>query len=43
MSIGGDGTILYGAKFFNEEVPPVISFQRGSLGFMCRFRIEQIE
>jgi NAD+ kinase len=42
VTIGGDGTILYAAKDFVEDVPPLISFQRGSLGFMCRFRQDEI-
>lgn len=43
VTVGGDGTILYAAKEFLNEVPPLISFQRGSLGFMCRFSLKQIQ
>jgi NAD kinase len=43
VTIGGDGTILYAVKEFKERVPPLITFQRGSLGFMCRFSLDQIE
>jgi len=43
ITVGGDGTILYAAKEFVNEVPPLISFQRGSLGFMCRFPLASIE
>jgi|JI9StandDraft_2_1071091.scaffolds.fasta_scaffold164798_2 NAD kinase len=39
ITIGGDGTILYAAKEFKTKVPPIITFQRGSLGFMCRFSL----
>jgi NAD+ kinase len=42
VTIGGDGTILYAAKEFVDHVPPLISFQRGSLGFMCRFPMKDI-
>ena len=43
ITIGGDGTILYAAKEFKTKVPPIITFQRGSLGFMCRFSIIEME
>ena len=43
ITVGGDGTILYAAKEFTNEVPPLISFQRGSLGFMCRFPLTAIQ
>ena len=42
ITIGGDGTILYAAKEFKEHIPPIITFQRGSLGFMCRFSLEEL-
>lgn len=40
ITIGGDGTILYAAKEFKTAMPPIITFQRGSLGFMCRFSLK---
>jgi NAD kinase len=40
--VGGDGTILYAVKEFKGKAPPLVSFQRGSLGFMCRFYIGKI-
>ena len=37
--LGGDGTLLYLASLFQDQVsiPPVISFARGSLGFLTPF------
>ena len=43
VTFGGDGTILYGAKFFTGKTPPVVSFMRGTLGFLCRFHHENMD
>ena len=40
VSFGGDGTILFGTKELIDQNPPILSFQRGTLGFMCRFKLE---
>ena len=37
ITLGGDGTVLYGGWLFQNIVPPVISFSLGSLGFMTKF------
>lgn len=42
VTVGGDGTILYAAKEFKSKTPPFLSFQRGTLGFLCKFKIDQI-
>lgn len=43
ISIGGDGTVLYGCKLFQHgTTPKIIAIEKGTLGFMCRFRIEQL-
>ena len=43
VTFGGDGTILYGAKFFTGKMPPIISFMKGTLGFLCRFQPADME
>ncbi|KAJ3335935.1 NADH kinase pos5 [Gonapodya sp. JEL0774] len=35
--MGGDGTLLHMAKVFPYEVPPVLSFSMGTLGFLMPF------
>lgn len=38
VTLGGDGTILWASKQFNGDfVPPMITFDQGSLGFLCNF------
>eukprot|EP00127_Corallochytrium_limacisporum_P006189 Clim_evm6s221 gene=Clim_evmTU6s221 len=41
MTLGGDGTILYISSFFQRTVPPVLSFNLGSLGFLTPFNIDE--
>ncbi len=36
VTLGGDGTVLHCASLFKQSVPPVISFNLGSLGFLTR-------
>lgn len=38
VTVGGDGTILYTAKEFDKLTPPFLTFQKGTLGFLCKFR-----
>ena len=40
--LGGDGTLLFLASLFQEtaSIPPVISFARGSLGFLTPFEFK---
>ena len=38
VTLGGDGTILWASKQFNGDfIPPMITFNQGSLGFMTNF------
>ena len=38
VTIGGDGTVIWATSLFREsEIPPVVSFNLGSLGFMAKF------
>ena len=42
--LGGDGTILWASKQFSGQyVPPMITFDQGSLGFLCNFVFEDHE
>ncbi|KAL6053491.1 NADH kinase pos5 [Balamuthia mandrillaris] len=40
VTLGGDGTILHTSSLFQTEVPPVLSFSMGTLGFLLPFRID---
>lgn len=42
VTIGGDGTILYAAKEFENTSPPFLTFHQGTLGFLCKFRVEEL-
>lgn len=43
LTLGGDGTILYTAWLFqHSQVPPIIPFHLGSLGFLTVFKISDI-
>ncbi|KAJ8325075.1 hypothetical protein QVD99_005855 [Batrachochytrium dendrobatidis] len=37
VTLGGDGTVLYAAWLFQQNVPPIIPFNLGSLGFLTVF------
>eukprot|EP00667_Euglena_gracilis_P011423 EG_transcript_11663 len=37
ISLGGDGTILFLVKMFENAVPPIVAFAMGSLGFLTPF------
>lgn len=42
MTLGGDGTILRAvSQFLNFNVPPILSFSMGTLGFLLPFDFEQ--
>lgn len=44
ITLGGDGTILYAANNFQKtEVPPILGFYMGTLGFMCNNKTENLE
>ncbi|KAI0685936.1 ATP-NAD kinase-like domain-containing protein [Cytidiella melzeri] len=41
VTLGGDGTILHASSLFKSgEVPPVLSFSMGTLGFLLPFHID---
>ncbi len=40
IAVGGDGTILHVSSLFEKEVPPILSFSMGTLGFLMPFRID---
>lgn len=40
VCLGGDGLILHASTLFRTAVPPVISFNLGSLGFLTPFQFE---
>lgn len=36
VCLGGDGVLLHTAQLFGENVPPIIAFHLGSLGFLSQ-------
>lgn len=41
VTLGGDGTILHAVSHFSQgEVPPVVSFSMGTLGFLMPFDVD---
>jgi NAD kinase len=44
FTVGGDGTILFAAGLFqNRSSPPTISFSKGTVGFLCNFKISELQ
>lgn len=43
ISIGGDGTILNVCRLFSRSVPPVIGLSMGSLGYMAKFKMDDVK
>ncbi|KYQ91192.1 NAD+ kinase family protein [Tieghemostelium lacteum] len=43
ITLGGDGTLLHVSSLFKEEVPPIISFHLGTLGFLMPFKVEDYQ
>ncbi|KAG9394430.1 Inorganic polyphosphate/ATP-NAD kinase [Carpediemonas membranifera] len=43
ITLGGDGTLLYVCSLFTEAVPPILSFNVGSLGFLTPFSVDEVE
>src|ERR1043166_2706507 len=39
ITLGGDGTILFSSWMFQHDIPPLLSFHLGSLGFLTVFDI----
>ena len=37
ICLGGDGTLLYASSLFKRSIPPIMSFNLGSLGFLTPF------
>lgn len=40
--LGGDGVILHASNLFRGAVPPVISFNLGSLGFLTSHPVSSL-
>ncbi|KAI8365965.1 ATP-NAD kinase-like domain-containing protein [Radiomyces spectabilis] len=40
ITMGGDGTVLFTSRMFQNELPPIIPFHLGSLGFLTPFPFE---
>ena len=40
VCLGGDGTLLYASSLFEKSIPPIMSFNLGSLGFLTPFSFE---
>ena len=43
VCLGGDGTLLYASSLFNDSVPPIMSFNLGSLGFLTPYNFENFK
>ncbi|KAG9391970.1 Inorganic polyphosphate/ATP-NAD kinase [Carpediemonas membranifera] len=43
ITLGGDGTLLYVCSMFHETIPPVLSFNVGSLGFLTPFTADEVD
>ncbi|KAH9490066.1 hypothetical protein Btru_035147 [Bulinus truncatus] len=41
ICLGGDGTLLYVSSLFQSNVPPVMAFNMGSLGFLTPFKFDE--
>ncbi|PHJ17564.1 nad(+) nadh kinase domain-containing protein [Cystoisospora suis] len=41
VALGGDGTMLWVSRLFEESVPPVLGVSMGSLGYLTRFPIDE--
>ena len=43
VTVGGDGTILYANRLFQKRTTPeFISIEKGTLGFLCKFRLDEV-
>ncbi|RKP35197.1 ATP-NAD kinase-like domain-containing protein, partial [Dimargaris cristalligena] len=40
ITLGGDGTVLHLASLFPREMPPIVSFSMGTLGFLLPFHVD---
>ncbi|PFH32918.1 NAD(+)/NADH kinase domain-containing protein [Besnoitia besnoiti] len=41
VALGGDGTMLWVSRLFEESVPPVLGVSMGSLGYLTRFSLDE--
>ncbi|KAJ2774399.1 NADH kinase pos5 [Coemansia nantahalensis] len=39
VTLGGDGTFLHVSSLFREQVPPIVPFSMGTLGFLLPFNV----
>ncbi len=39
VAVGGDGTMMHVSSLFERNAPPVLSFCKGTLGFLAPFRM----
>ena len=43
MCLGGDGVLLHASSLFKRAIPPVISFNLGSLGFLTNHTFDDYQ
>jgi len=43
VTLGGDGTILFASSSIGEDVPPVLAFAMGTLGFLTPFNTDDMQ
>mmetsp|Transcript_19363 Transcript_19363/g.30328 ORF Transcript_19363/g.30328 Transcript_19363/m.30328 type:complete len:378 (-) Transcript_19363:1313-2446(-) len=43
LTLGGDGTLLRACSLFKKDVPPILAFHMGTLGFMTNAKVDNFE
>ncbi|KAJ1778944.1 NADH kinase pos5 [Coemansia sp. RSA 2523] len=43
VTLGGDGTFLHVSSLFEKQVPPIIPFSMGTLGFLLPFNVRDFQ
>ncbi|EJS44094.1 YEL041W [Saccharomyces arboricola H-6] len=43
ITLGGDGTVLFASSIFPKDVPPIVPFALGSLGFLTNFEFQKFK
>lgn len=43
ITLGGDGTVLFVSSIFTKDVPPIVPFALGSLGFLTNFEFQNFK
>ena len=43
VCLGGDGVLLHASSLFKRSIPPVISFNLGSLGFLTNHTFDDFQ